>query len=360
LPFSSAVPSRIPSVRLLINGAPVAGVISAEVNSNNYFGADCFNLTLATGEAPPLSTAAFWASSLNVATEVQFSLDGTNYQPLVVGLVDNIVFDPLAGRVQITGRDNTATLIESSLEENFSNRTSSEIVQIIAAEHGFGCSTTPTSTLVGRYYQDEHNQLSLDQFSHITTEWDLLVFLSRQEDFNLFFVGNILVFLPVGSDTHNQAYFPSDLISLRLDRSLLLSRDIEVTIRSWNSRQQTSFSQSLSGSASAGVETAGPIRYQFVRPNLTPDQLTSLATRKIAELACHERCVEIEIPGELALTPRDQLTIAGTGTAFDQTYQIQAIRRRIHRQTGFTEQIRATSMAPRTITVLNSSLQGAD
>jgi hypothetical protein len=36
---------------------------------------------------------------------------------------------------------------------------------------------------------------------------------------------------------------PSDVIDLKLERSLTLARDIEVLVKSWNSRQNSAFVQ---------------------------------------------------------------------------------------------------------------------
>ncbi len=352
LSLSSAAILRLPAVRLLVNGELITGVISAEITSTNYFSADCFCVKLAVG-TPPLSTPAFWSDAAPIDIEIQFSLDALNYTSIISGSVDSAVIDPLCGTVQVMGRDSTSVLIESVLEQSFSNRTSSEIVEVLTAQHDLSCSATSTTTLVGRYYEGEHDRLMLDQFSNTTTEWDLLVFLARQEDFDLFFEGSTLVFQPTGLSSSNQLFRPEDMVSLSLQRSLVLSRDIEVTFKSWNSRQQTSFVQSLYASGDSDGN-APPIRYQFVRPNLTADQLMTLASRKITELASHERSVILEIPGELDLTPRDKVTIDGTGTEFDQTFQIRAIRRRFHPRTGFTQQIRCTSMTPRAITMLSA------
>ena len=89
----------------------------------------------------------------------------------------------------------------------------------------------------------------------------------------------------------------------------------------------------------------------MTHPNLTAEQIASLGFRKIAELASYERSVELEMPGELALTPRDFLAVAGSDTQFDQIYQIHSIRRCIHYRSGFKEAIRAVSATPRSVTV---------
>lgn len=340
---------RQAAVRAVINGSLIAGVVRADVTSSNYYGADCFKAELVVGAAP-LSAPAFWGETLGIEADVQFSLDGINYTSLIVGQIDNIRLDPLVGRVIMTGRDFTATFIEAAVEESFLNRTASEVVEMLAGDAGFACVATPTTTPIGRYYENTYGISGLDQFSQFTTQWDLLVYLARQEGFDLFFSGRTLNFQPSGLSTYTAVVSPGDCTTLRLDRSLVLSRDIELTIRSWNSRQQSAYTQLFIGAA-AGDGTGQPIRYKMTHPNLTPEQITSLGFRRIAELASYERCVELEMPGELTLTPRDLLAVAGTGTQFDQAYRIQSIQRCIDSRSGFKEVIRAVSATPRSVTI---------
>jgi hypothetical protein len=348
LSFSDAG-CRQASARVVINGSVIAGVVRAEVTSSNYYGADCFKAELAVGAAP-LSVPAFWGETLGIEADVQFSLDGINYTSLIIGQVDNVRLDPLVGLVLIAGRDFTATFIEAAVEDSFLNRTASEVVEMLAGDADFACVATPTTTIIGRYYEDAYGISGLDQFSQFTTQWDLLVYLARQEGFDLFFSGRTLNFQPSGLNAYTAVVSPGDCTTLRLNRSLVLSRDIELTIRSWNSRQQSAYTQLFIG-AGAGDGTGQPIRYKITHPNLTPDQITSLGFRRMAELASYERCVELEMPGELALTPRDLLSVAGTGTQFDQTYRIQSIQRCIDSRRGFKEVIRAASATPRSVTV---------
>ena len=94
---------------------------------------------------------------------------------------------------------------------------------------------------------------------------------------------------------------PSALLDLRLERSLTLARDIEVTVKSWNSRQQSAFAQTARRCTGRGsVRTAG-LRSDtsIVRPNLTSDQALQLAQQMLAELTRHERVICATMPGEL-------------------------------------------------------------
>ncbi len=350
--LSDGVPAlRAPRLRVIANGQIIAGAMEAEVVSNNYYGADRFSASVALG-IDTWAEASFWASEPDILLEVQFSLDGGgSFTSLVKGAIDSVSIDPALGLVHLDGRDLTASLIEARTQETFANRTSSEIATLLAGRHNLTAHVMQTSTPVGRYYQDEHDRVTLDQFSHATTEWDLLVFLARQEGFDIFVQGEALYFQPaVQTADLAVSLRPDDVINLTLERSLTLARDIEVVVKSWNSRQNNAFVQRAraAGRRSAGRSAGPPQRYVFVRPNLTPDDALKYAQRKLAELTRHERIIRISMPGELALSPRSMIALEGTGTEFDQTYYIDTIERRLRQGGGLTQHIRAKNTSPRT------------
>ncbi len=278
------------------------------------------------------------------------SLDGAIFTSVFQGRVDVVEIDAIQGLLRAEGRDLTAALIESRTQQTFANRTSSEIATMFAAEHGLTGAITQTTTPVGRYYQNEHDRITLDQFSRATTEWDLLSFLAQQEGFDVFVVGSTLHFQPPSGPENALTLTSASVIDLRLERALTLARDIEVTVKSWNTRQQSAFTQTARSSGrqlpGQGQGAMRPQRFVYVRPNLTPDQALKLAQQKLAELSRHERTFAASMPGELALTPRSVVTLVGTGSDFDQTYFVDSIERHLHVETGFSQHIRCKNLEP--------------
>ena len=337
---------RYPRVVLLANGNAVAGVIEVEVQANNHRGADRFAATIALSS--DRTAFARWAAPSNIAVDIQMSLDGSTFASVFQGSVDLVEIDPIQGLLRAEGRDLTAALIETRTQETFANRTSSEIAALFASEHNMNSAITQTTTPVGRYYQNEHDRITLDQFSRATTEWDLLAFLAQQEGFDVFIRANTLHFQPPSGPDDAFIFTPNDAIDLRLERSLTLARDIEVTVKSWNSRQQSAFTQTARshgrGVRALGSDSTTPQRYVYVRPNLTSDQALKLAQQKLAELTRHQRVFSATMPGELALTPRSVVLLAETGSDFDQAYFVDSIERRLHVNTGFTQRIRCNNM----------------
>lgn len=352
---------RAPRLRLLVGGIIVQGVIDAFVAANNHYAADRFTISLALG-ADPVANAAFWSAQDFILVDLQAGfapattpLGAIAWVSLIQGAVDSVQIDALRQTVQLQGRDLTAVFIESRIQQSFANQTASAIATTLAANHAMQAVVTPTTTPVGRYYNSEHDRITLDQFSRATTEWNLLVWLAEREGFDVFVQGTTLYFQPqtqVSSPALTFSANPdsasANAIDIVMERALTLAGDISVTVKSWSSRQGSAFTQTVTASGVSGLGSQGarPQSYVFVRPNLTPDEALRYATAKLQELTLHERVVIVRLPGELALTPRDMIAIGGTGTAFDQTYYIDTIEREIRFDGGFTERIRAKNTSP--------------
>ena len=335
--FSNSL--RTPSLVVLADGAALPNVIEADISDNAHFAAARFRLRLATDPA----TAARLVQP-GAILDVQVALGGAPVS-LVQGEADTISIDVTNRTVEIDGRDLTARLLDARTQETFANQTASEIAQTLAARHGLVANVTPTTTLAGRYYSSEHDRITLGQFSRSTTEWDLLTFLAAREGFDVFVSAQTLTFAPLPAVAPALTLTPALCIGLQLEHALTLARDIEVTVKSWNTRQQAAFSQTARGASRAGIRSGGPPqRIVVVRPNLTPSDAQQLAQRILADLSAHERIVHADLPGELTLTPRTQVQLTGTDTEFDQLYYIAELDRRLSVEHGFTEHLRLKNM----------------
>ena len=336
LPYNS---SRSPIVSALLDGSALPNVFEAEVSASAFFGAARFRVRMALD--------AYTASQLvqpGSIIDVRVSLGGPAVS-LIQGEVDSIAMDVLNGTVELEGRDLTGRLLDARTQETFSNQTSSEIAETLAARHDLTPNVTATTALAGRYYGNEHDRITLGQFSRSTTEWDLLTFLAAREGFEVFVNGTTLNFVPLGNGTTSFGLTPQQCTSLNLEHSLALAGSIEVTVKSWNTRQQAAVMQTVNSSRSTGL--GGSARQiMIVRPNLSSADALQLAQRILADLSAHERIVSVELPGELALSPRSNVTLSGTGTDFDQAYYVSELHRHYSLDHGFTESLRLKNMPP--------------
>jgi len=330
---------RTPSLSIFADGAPVFGVIEADVSSNAHFAADRFRARVALTAA----NAPFFQAGTII--DVQIALDGAP-RSLIQGEIDTASIDPLQRTIEIDGRDLTARLLDARTQQTYANQTASEIANTLAARHGLTPAITATTTLAGRYYGAEHDRITLGQFSRALTEWDLLTFLAAREGFDVFVQGQTLVFQPPATAMPPFLLGVADCLALVLDRALTLARDIEVTVKSWNTRHQAAFTQTARSSAPGGRRTGPPQHIVVVRPNLAADEALQLAQRILADLSRHERVVRVELPGELSLMSRSQVTLVGTGTDFDQTYFVAELDRHFSLDHGFTQRLRLKNSSP--------------
>lgn len=331
---------RAPRLRVLANGALLGNAEDATVLTSGGFTAAFFRVRAALG-----TDAAFWAANAAIAIDVQISLSPLGgFVSLVQGNADAVGIDPIAGTLILEGRDYAAALIAARTNETFANRTASEIATLLAGRHALTPDVQPTTTPVGRYWELEHDSLTLDSGARMTTEWDLLATLAGWEGFDLWVSGTTLHFRPP------EAVLPPPVLSaislpgalpdfraLRLDRALSFAGNIVVTVKSWHSRMGAGTVQT----ASNARDGAATQNFVFVVPNLTPEAAQRLAQQRLAELASHELLLRAEMPGELALSPHASFQLVGTGTLFDQVWQIEEVERHISVRHGFMQLVRA-------------------
>ncbi len=292
-----------------------------------HLAADRFRVRLAASVVPQEALHA-----PGVRLDIQIGLAG-GWTSLVTGAADSLTLDPIHGVLDVEGRDLSSMLIEARVDETFANRTASEIAEALAGRHGLRAMVARTSTPVGRYYQAEHDRLTLGQFAKATTEWDLLAYLAGQEGFDLFMEGDVLRFGPPVGDGAVEIR-RDDCVSLQLEHSLGLAREIEVTVRSWGTRAGAAVTQTARSGRGGSVW-----KHRVTRPNLAPDEAQRLAERVLADLVRHEWTVTATMPGELGLTARSRVAIRGTGTAWDRDYGVGELSRHLDVRRGFTQRL---------------------
>jgi phage protein D len=248
-------------------------------------------------------------------------------------------------------------LIDSKTHETFLNKTSSQIVTDLAGRHGLTPVVTQTQGLVSRFYQQDHDRITLGQFSKTTTEWDLITYLGQNEGYDAYVKGQELHFEP-SNDASTATptvvnYAPAtqggqsaspvcDVIDLRLERSLTLAKDIKVTIQSWHSGKAKAIVATAQGSGSSkggGAKDAAQTVFRVI-PNLTKDEADKRAKALLEELTRHERVISYSQPGEAALTARSMVRLQGTGSSWDQTYYVDTISRSMRFDGGFVQHVR--------------------
>lgn len=356
---------RRPRSIIKVAGVEIASAFSWEVDSNTFYEADTFRATIAVRGLPEGHGVDWWYAQdqLDIEIFVGFPADPENFtsadlESIFYGQVEDDEWRPNYGTIDISGRDLTSELIDAKTSETYPNLTSSEIASKLAAAHGLTPVVTATSTKAGKFYQIDTVRQQDER-----TEWDLLTWLAKEEGFIVFVQGRELHFRPKPTEG-DQAYLveyvppvdgapqaPVTDISLRQNRNL--ARDIKVTVKSWNSKKKQVFTKTaqLTRNRNRVLRAAGrpvtPVQeYSYTIPNLTPEQAQQRANKILEDLSRHERVMSLQGPADNALQLTHVIKLAGTGTAFDQTYYPDSIVRSGGTDVGFRWSIIAKNHSP--------------
>lgn len=349
---------RAPRVRILTQGKPIPGVVSAETTNNNYYQADKFSARFALSADPDFGMEFWGKQEAPLLIDIQYSLAEEEWTSLLLGQVDHMALDPVSGMIEVDGRDLTSYFIDTKTQEAFVNQTSSQVIETIAGRHGMTADVTPTSTPVGRYYGIDHERVTLNQFSRVTTEWNLMCSLAQNEDFDIWVTGTTVHFHPhtdPDSDPYVVVWQPandgapawSNVSALHMERSMYMAKDIIVVVRSWNSKSQRAITKfSPTGARQSAVASGKAQEFAFVRPNMTDAQAQDLANKLRIELTKQERLVSFTATADLTLNARNMVRLQGTGSSWDQAYFIDSITRRISWDEGLAMDVHCKNHSP--------------
>lgn len=322
---------RLPNLQVIVDGLPIVGVYEAEIRSNAYLGADSFMFRATLSS----SDYGVW-TTLPIQIELQFCVDEI-WQSLISGFADTIEVDAIRNNIVVTGRDRTAIFIAAQTQESFQNLTSSDVATLLCGRHGISASVTPTTTLIGRYYQDGHTRSALSQHGRATTEWDVLSWLAQLEGYDIWVAGATLYFQPASTSAIVAVVAPANCLDMRLSRDLSIGAGFTVRVQSWDSASQ----QGISAQASYGSIATGTASMVALRPNLSLGDAQALAQKLVSQLGGHERTLSYETPADLTTMPRMQIQLANTNTDFDGVYMVYEVERRFSLRHGFTQQVQA-------------------
>ncbi len=323
------------------------GLLRASIATTNCFSADTYSLTFAMGGS---ENVAFWSTVSSAYLEVTAVISsalGPAYYNLITGMADTIHVDPIRQTVGVEGRDLSSSLVDSYRQQDFVNQSASEIVSTIAQYHGLQPVVTATSGSVGRYYSDGYTKLSLGQFSCLQSDWDLVVQLARQNNFDVFVEGRLLYFqasnLSYGSPTTLSF---RDVQSARIEKNLSMTANAAAKVQSWSSQNMAAYGSAGSGGGS--IIDQGPstvnLPFLFSGANYTSQQVTEMAERYTTELNRLQTVLRLEMPWDLSLSPRTTILLNGTNTLFDTTYLIESIERHYSPTAGSKQLVRAAQI----------------
>jgi phage protein D len=349
---------RTPYNSVVVNQSqPLTGVIEFEVTNASHFAADTFRLTAAIDDLPLNLGVAYWSDSTGDELEIfagfQDQSGSGQSKSLIIAQVDDVQVD-IAGRtLTLSGRDLSAQYLDAKTAEHFQDQKSSDIAAILAKRHNMGSAVTPTMQRVGTYYELYNLRLTKDQ-----SEWDLLMFLAEQENYDVWVAGQTLFFQPPVALTadpyvlkwsdQGQGNRAANFESLKMQRSETLARDVIVKVQSWNQAQGTTITSTLTrNQTNKSPRPSQPQTFTFYPPNLNKQQADKFAAGKLEDITRHERVISGVLPGDSLLTNRSLVKLTGTGTSWDQSYFVDTVTRRMSFTEGYTMEFRAKNHSPK-------------
>lgn len=352
------LPSRVrqPRGAVKINGVAVTGWLEFDTDENEFSQPDTFSVLFAMKGLPSDKGPDWWSRQEKVDVELYagFPADPDNYSDADLALIfsgigDDIGLNFTGREISLVGRDRTKLMMDAKSSEKNVNVTASDIATKIAAKHGLTPKVTATQTKIGKYYQIDKVDLNEER-----TDWDLLTWLAREEGFIVFVRGDELHFRAkpdAGQDPYVVKYSPptsedfarGSVRGIRCGRSLTVARGVKVVVRTWNSKRKKAFERTASRGGAGGGDVQ---EYRYTIANLTPEQCEARAQQILEEVSRHAMTLEIDGPADTILKIDDVISLEGTGTACDQVYYPQSIRRSMSLRDGFTWDVAAKNKTP--------------
>lgn len=337
------MPVRKPRAWLIGDGIPKMPCLNVSVSKTVTRSSDNFHVKLALSDTEQRGMdAAAWASMGKVQCSIIAAVDDMDAgQTLLTGEADKIEIDWLERVVTLSGRDKSAKLGDKRRSEKFNNQSLSDIVGRIAADAGLNAVVSDGDAITGKSYDQDEAALILG-----ATDFETLSTLADRHGYVWYVDGDDLHFEPreVGSDVYLVRYRPPSLgqyaaanvVHLLTSRNLRAAKSVRVKVKSWHSRDNKCYV----GEASSNGDGDGEVVYEHITPLLSQSQADAMASAKLRSITRHEMEVTVTAPGDLSIMAKKRLRLSGTGTIFDQDYDIDHIECSFEDHGGFTMRVK--------------------
>lgn len=340
---------RKPDAQIKINGY-ICEWLSLELENTNSSRASTFKL-----EIPVKNQSEFDFETLIDTEELNVEInidDGKNGLTRVfLGDVDYLNWGYPNLFATLYGRDYTARFIDENTTDKYPSNTSSQIISLFADKHGLKKNIASTSVAVGSYYSDQYSKVLMT-----TSEWDLMMFLAQQENFDLYVDNDTVIFQP---KTDTQTYYvlelkevskgtaTSNVVKIEFKRNYTIANDISVVVHGYDLYSQKKYTQTA---RRRHVPTRGTKKQKYIAsiPNLTQEQATQLAKNIALQLSLHEKTFDADLAGDTILTPRSVIKVTGFSPRFDQVYYPVTITKHMDYESGLTMSVSAKNHDPNT------------
>lgn len=263
----------------------------------------------------------------DVSVLMSSALGGADERVMIIGRVDMPAVSLKDHTVTISGRDLGAGLTEKRRNEKFPNHDVKQIVEKIAKDHGLQAQvSTQGGGFAGKKYEQDTAHLVLNR-----TDFETLSGLAEREGARWFVDGRKLFFEPKNQTTGEypiywyppgtlKPYLVANVEDLTLKRNMSAARPHRVRIKSWHHRSRKLF-DAISEIPGVGA----PLHYEDHHSGRNEEQVKKLAKSRMESATRHELGIDFRAPGDLSVDVRQRCPLTGTGTIFDQAYEIDSV-----------------------------------
>jgi phage protein D len=223
-------------------------------------------------------------------------------------------------------------MMDAKTTEKHPNLTASAIAIKFASSHGLVPIVAGTQTLAGTYYNQNSSILGNDM-----SEWDLILFLAKQEDFVVRVKGNRFLFGPYGIVT-GPLYTPQDPLpftwgkdidALEFERSPDAARDVIVKVITYDRDSKSRIVETAKSTTQYAKRIYGGSRAAYTETYVIPG-LTRQQAQKKAQSICYElsRCQvigQIDTAGNPNMAIDRKAAIYGVGQGLTDNYYLNKV-----------------------------------
>lgn len=320
---------RSPLALVVINGAPIAPE-SVSVTQSRDKNSDTFH-----ADVPMAMVGNLGAD--NITAQVYMGNDGDASTLMFDGYVDASTYAFERGVVSLSGRDKVKKMIDKKTRKDWKNKQPHEVVQELGGAAGLSVQASSVGEKLGKIYQ-----IDFKSFMHDVSDWSMVQKIADHFGMECFASVGKLFFQEMGQSQGAftvqyvpptpYSYADGTFITLSGSNNHVVKGGATVKVSSWNHKQKQA------NSASAG---SGTTLYNYSVPGISQSQAQRIANKKHKEHTSHGKTISTSMPGDTSVNATIDLVVSGTGTDFDDTYQIQTVEHSMSAGEGYRMNISA-------------------
>jgi len=329
-------------VRLLVNGVSPAGchVERFVVEATRYARCGTAEIVLAVepGGSPWFLSSGSFVSDIVLDMRDQ-SESASSWVSVFRGGVDHVEWHPDRGQMVLECRDYLARLVDMRVRQSWLNLEGAELVQEVIAAAGLMPDVMLPGGMTGQFWQIEHKRTAMAAQNRFQTAFDLVSFLAREAQCDLYMDGLTAVCRPLVLPGDADAVVrdvSSGVILRNIRYDLTISQGVVVHVASWDSRQRTRTEIFYDGvSWHEDMPDTGTALYSFRVPGRRAEDVRAIALGKYNRIVAHGSGARVRIPGVVGMLPRQFLIVEAGGAALS----IDAVTSRFSCDGGFIQDV---------------------